>query len=266
MTARYSTRWFKKDKSRAAMRLACVLALGSLASHSELRPRLAARIVTSDATASWFWDIAAYALYLQLGPTGTHWSACYSPISSLAFVVMETMHKFPRDYDLQRRLEDPCSLVWIFQSSGNPTVDHELRTFSLDCLLRLAAQRTVEWKETLYILSGCNRDNMPVLEQTLRHALQHTPDSNCSLKSLQELIKSRKLPMTNPLDRFVMLMSNASRKNRFVSYAFANSGAGKLVDLLEEGQFDTYQMDESLASWRARTCRDVRQKLHDSMA
>ena len=116
ITELYSKRWVPMDKRMTTMRLASVLALGAMASHSGLRARLARYLMGSDRTASWFWDIAAYALYLQLDPKGSRWSACYSPILSLGFVVMEKLNKFPGDYDLRRRLENPHSLVWIFQS------------------------------------------------------------------------------------------------------------------------------------------------------
>lgn len=89
-------------------------------------------------------------------------------------------------------------------------------------------------------------------------------DSICSLKALYDLTVSRKLFMPNPLDRFVMLMSNASRRNEYVSLAFANSGANQLVDSLEAGRFDTSRLDHSSASWRARTCLDVRLKMLDT--
>lgn len=70
--------------------------------------------------------------------------------------------------------------------------------------------------------------------------------------------------MKNPLDRFVMLMSNAARKNTFVSLAFAYSGARDFVDSLQGGQFDYSKLDQSSESWRARTCHDVRLKLLDT--
>ena len=94
--------------------------------------------------------------------------------------------------------------------------------------------------------------------------LHSNPDSICSLKALHDLTKARKLFMPNPLDRFLMLMSNASRKNKYVSLAFANSGANQLVDSLEAGRFDTASIDTSSASWRARTCLDVRLILLDA--
>lgn len=187
----YQTGRYVPDASRlAAMRIACVLTLGAMATHSDLRPRLAARLMESEATASWFWDIAAHALYMTLYPKGSHWLPWCSPLTSLAFVVMEKTHKLPADYDLRRRLEDSQSLVWIFQRSyvflllsqyyelficfrGNATIDRRLRAFSLECLLHLAAQPTINWQDTLHVLCSCDEDKVTVLEGTLSEVIQH---------------------------------------------------------------------------------------------
>ncbi len=115
ITFLYRQRWVPADKRLATMRLASALVLGGMASHSELRLRLARRLLDNDRTSSWFWDIAAYALYLRLDQKSNR-PTSDSPILSLAFLIMEKMHKFPGDYDLQLRLESSYSLVWIFQT------------------------------------------------------------------------------------------------------------------------------------------------------
>lgn len=51
--------------------------------------------------------------------------------------------------------------------SGDAMVDLKLRDFSLDCLLRLAAKPTLESKETLRVLGGCDARNVRALEQAL---------------------------------------------------------------------------------------------------
>ena len=78
-----------------------------------------------------------------------------------------------------------------------------------------------------------------------------------------EINKDPSIFVTNLLDRFAMLMSSASRRNRYVSIAFGGSGARLFIDALQSGEFDYVKPQPSAASWRDKTCRDVRLRLDE---
>lgn len=63
--------------------------------------------------------------------------------------------------------------------------------------------------------------------------------------------------ISNPLDRFIMLLSNASRKNRHVSRALDDSNVRNLVQHMLDGQLDLGKLDESSKDWRRRTCTEI---------
>jgi hypothetical protein len=63
--------------------------------------------------------------------------------------------------------------------------------------------------------------------------------------------------MSNPLDRFVMFISNASRKNIYVANALHQSNVLQLVQLLLGGRFDSVGLDANSREWRERTCLEI---------
>lgn len=63
--------------------------------------------------------------------------------------------------------------------------------------------------------------------------------------------------MSNPLDRFVMFISNASRRNVYVAKALAESNVLDLVLHLLAGRFDASVIDVSSKDWRRRTCTEI---------
>ncbi len=179
-------------------------------------------------------------------------------------------------------------------------VDEKLRSFALDVLIHIAMEPSMQWKEALHVLDSCNEDTVDILYCALSNFITHYLDSvrlvgymsyfalgsfPCypysinrggdkdtpasvakSLRPLHDMTISRNLFMSNPLDRFVMFMSNAARKNSHVSIALGRSNVIGLIDKLLAGRFDLSAMDEPSFEWRVRTCYDVCLKMMDTDA
>ncbi len=68
--------------------------------------------------------------------------------------------------------------------------------------------------------------------------------------------------MRDPLDRFVMFISNATRTNTHVASAVAESAVLQLVRLLMAGRFEATDVvpGSSTKEWRRRTCMEILQQ------
>lgn len=63
--------------------------------------------------------------------------------------------------------------------------------------------------------------------------------------------------MTNPLDRFIMILSNASRRNRHVAHALSESQVRIVVEQMLAGGHEVGDIDKTYVQWRRRTCVEI---------
>ncbi|KAI0689927.1 hypothetical protein BC835DRAFT_1521852 [Cytidiella melzeri] len=286
---RYTGVFVNQDKRKRAMRIATTLVIGALATHQDLYPQLCRRITATKSTQQWFWDAVAFLLALRAQFIKEKWctEAC-AAIKPLAFCIMSDHNLFPGDVDREAAVTEDSNMVWILQASGNPSVDSRLRTFALDVLISRMMAPAYSWHVPVSILMNCQPEEQAALQAALSEFIEHflravelepkryalaSPTLRSTSTSLAYALNpyqqganespapdsSQDQPafMSNPLDRFVMFVSNASRRNVYVAHALAESNVLEFVRLLLAGRFDTRGLDRSSKDWRRRTCAEI---------
>ncbi|KAI0338861.1 hypothetical protein BDW22DRAFT_1362156 [Trametopsis cervina] len=276
---RYQTGiWVPADKTRQAMRIASCVAMSAIAAHIDIHAELAMKLTDQDSTKSWYWELSAFALSARAQYLGRPWVPELATLKSLAFFVMRNQHSFPGDIDRERAVADDANMIWILQDCQDVHANARLRTFALDVLIFRIMVPAANWTQAVNILVTCTSEEREALHGAMAEFIGHflhttqwksklsepTRLAEKDIKSTADwrtAVNVSRLPhpafLSNPLDRFVMFISNVSRRNLWVASALTQSRVLELVQLLLQGQFDVKDVDVSSLEWRQRTCAEI---------
>ncbi|KAI0083255.1 hypothetical protein BDY19DRAFT_998699 [Irpex rosettiformis] len=281
--------WVHPDKRVKAMRIASALLVGALAMHEAVYPLVSAKVLEREVDQETFWDVVAFALARGCVEGGKKWGmeeVGRVGVRALGFYVMKHHGAVPGDVGRSAAVGNVDNMVWILQASGDVAVDLRLRSFALDVLIARIMAPSISWEPAVAILSTCRAEEKEALKGALSEFVDHylkaesRQANNCDVKTATTITSAttstttettdmRLAFMRNPLDRFVMFVSNASRTNRYVAGAIAESEVVQLVRMLLSGEFDGCDDDDEeegggkggrkgeAKEWRRRTCVEM---------